>query len=142
MAWYPLSVRRHRLRAGSRVFILLTALVLPSTARAADWSKAQPVTVVTSESKFTPNKLAFRRGVAYRLHIENRGREMHEFNAADLFKASEIGNPEALNPDKTEIMVHPGEAKDLYFQPRQSGHFRLFCPDHDWDGMTGEITVE
>ena len=87
MAWYPLSVRRHRLRAGSRVLILLTALALSGTARAADWSQAQPVTVVASESKFTPNSLAFRRGVAYRLHVENRGREMHEFNAADLRSA-------------------------------------------------------
>ena len=142
MAWYPLSVRRHRLRAGSRVFILLTALALSGAARTADWSQAQPVTVVASESKFTPNSLAFRRGVAYRLHVENRGREMHEFNAADLFKSSEIGNPEALNADKTEIVVHPGEAKDLLFRPKQAGHFRLFCPDHDWDGMTGGITVE
>ena len=142
MAWYALSVRRHRLRAGSRVFILLTALALSGTARAADWSQAQPVTVVASESKFTPNSLAFRRGVAYRLHVENRGREMHEFNAADLFKSSEIGNPEALNADKTEIVVHPGETKYLLFRPKQAGHFRLFCPDHDWDGMTGGITVE
>jgi uncharacterized cupredoxin-like copper-binding protein len=142
MAGYPLAVRRQALRAGSRVFILLIACVLSGTASAADWSKAQSVTVMTTESKFTPNKLAFRRGVAYRLHVENRGREMHEFNAADLFKASEIGNPEALNLDKTEIMLHPGEAKDLYFLPKQSGHFRLVCPDHDWDGMTGEITVE
>jgi uncharacterized cupredoxin-like copper-binding protein len=142
MAGYPLAVRRQPLRAGSRVVILLIACVLSGTASAADWSKAQSVTVMTTESKFTPNKLAFRRGVAYRLHVENRGREMHEFNAADLFKASEIGNPEALNRDKTEIMLHPGEAKDLYFRPKQSGHFRLVCPDHDWDGMTGEITVE
>ena len=118
------------------------ALTLASTAVAADWSKAQPVAVVTTESKFTPNKLAFRRGIAYRLHVENRGKEMHEFNAADLFKSAEIGNPEALNPDRTEIVIHPGEAKDLYFLPKQAGRFRLVCPDHDWDGMTGKITVK
>jgi len=117
--------------------------VIPaSDAGAAEWSKAQPVTVVTTESKFTPDKLAFRRGVAYRLHVENRGTEMHEFNAAELFKASEIGNAEALNADRTEVVVHPGEAKDLLFRPKQAGHFHLVCPDHDWDGMTGEITVE
>ena len=130
------------LPAGLSLAALLTALFLASAAGAADWSKAQPVTVVTIESKFTPNKLAFRRGIAYRLHVENRGKEMHEFNAADLFKSAEIGNPEALNPDRTEIVVHPGEAKDLLFVPKQAGHFRLVCPDHDWDGMTGKITVK
>ena len=142
MAWYPPFIRRHALRAGSRVVILLIAFALSGAARAADWSKAQPVTVVTTESKFAPHKLALRRGVAYRLHVENRGREMHEFNAAELFKSSEIGNPEALNSDKTEVVVQPGEAKDLLFRPKRAGHFHLVCPDHDWDGMTGKITVE
>ena len=33
-------------------------------------------------------------------------------------------------------------AKDLYLIPKKAGHYRLFCPDHDWAGMTGEITVE
>ena len=137
----PVSAWRRPLRAGSRVFILLLAFVLCGAARAADWSTAQPVTVVTTESKFTPNKLAFRQGVAYRLHVENHGKELHEFNAADLFKSSEIANPEVLNADKTEVVVRPGEAKDLLFMPKRAGHFRLICPDHDWDGMTGKITV-
>ena len=86
--------------------------------------------------------LTLRRGIPYRLHVENRGKEMHEFNAADFFKTAKISNPAVLNPDKTEIVVHPGEAKDLNFIPKQAGHFRLYCPDHDWAGMTGEITVE
>ena len=47
-----------------------------------------------------------------------------------------------VNADRTEIVVHPGEAKDLLFTPKQAGHFRLVCPDHDWDGMTGKITVK
>ena len=142
MPCYPPAVRRRPLRAAPRVLILLVALVLGDAVRAADWSTAQPVAVVTTESKFTPNQFAFRRGVAYRLHVENRGKELHEFNAAELFKSSEIGNAEVLNADKTEIVVHPGEAKDLLFMPKQAGHFRLVCPDHDWAGMTGTITVE
>ena len=100
------------------------------------------VTVVTTESKFTPNKLTFRRGIPYRLHVENRGKELHEFNAADFFKSAKINNPTVLNADKTELVLHPKDAKDLYFIPKQAGHFRLYCPDHDWAGMTGEITVE
>ena len=127
--------------AGLVVALFLTALT--PTGFAADWQKtAKQVTVVTTESKFTPNKFTFRRGIPYRLHIQNRGKELHEFNAADLFKSAKIGNPEVLNADKTEVVVHPGEAKDLYFIPKQAGHFHLVCPDHDWAGMTGEITVE
>jgi uncharacterized cupredoxin-like copper-binding protein len=72
----------------------------------------------------------------------NRGKEMHEFNAAELFKTAKINNPAVLNADKTELVLQPGETKDLYFIPRQAGHFKLVCPDHNWAGMTGEITVE
>ena len=54
----------------------------------------------------------------------------------------EIANPEALNPEGTEIVVQPGEKKDLYFVPRQAGRFPFICADHDWAGMTGDIVVE
>ena len=131
-----------RFLAGAAAVILLTACAVPEVAFAADQKSAKQVTVTTTESKFTPNKLTFRRGIPYRLHVENRGKEMHEFNAADLFKSSKISNVAVLNPDKTELVLKPGEAKDLYFIPKKAGHFRLVCPDHDWAGMTGEIIVE
>ena len=127
--------------AGSVLVGALLALATPS-ALATDWKKAKEVSVVTTESKFTPNKLTLRRGIPYRLRVQNRGKEMHEFNAADFFKSTKINNPNVLNADKTELVLHPGETKDLYLIPKQAGHFKLVCPDHDWAGMTGEITVE
>jgi uncharacterized cupredoxin-like copper-binding protein len=127
--------------AGLAVAVALIAVAIPS-ASATDWKKAKEVSVVTTESRFTPNKLTFRRGIPYKLHVVNRGKELHEFNAAEFFKTVKINNQNVLNADKTELVLHPGEAKDLYFIPRQAGHFKLVCPDHDWAGMTGEITVE
>ena len=128
-----------RLFSGFAVFL---ALVMSAAAAGPDWSHAQSVTVVASEYQFVPNRLAFRRGVAYRLHVENPGKEMHEFTAPEFFKSATIRNPAALNPDRTEIELSPGAAKDLYFVPRQTGHFPLRCADHDWAGMTGEIVVK
>jgi uncharacterized cupredoxin-like copper-binding protein len=125
----------------SRIGVVLIALAAPAAA-APDWSRGPRVTVVAADYRFSPNKLVFKRGVAYRLHIENRGRETHEFHAPAFFKSVELGNPAPLNADKTEILVHPGEAKDLNFVPKKAGRYKLFCPDHDWAGMTGEITVE
>src|SRR5712672_3666031 len=129
---------RAPLFAGSAAAILVGAFAMPGFGFAAEPKGAKLVTVVTTESKFTPNKLTFRRGIPYRLHVENRGKQLHEFNAADFFKTAKISNPAVLNPDKTEIVLRPGEAKDLNFIPKQAGHFRLRCPDHDWAGMTGE----
>jgi uncharacterized cupredoxin-like copper-binding protein len=121
--------------------VILTALAAPAVATA-DRSQAQPVTVVASDYEFSPSKLSFKRGVAYRLHVENHGKELHEFHAPAFFKSIELGDPAVLNADRTEIAVHPGEAKDLTFVPKKAGHYRLICPDHDWAGMTGEITVK
>jgi uncharacterized cupredoxin-like copper-binding protein len=126
----------------SPIAAVLVALAAPAGAAAADASPAQPVTVVAADYDFAPDKLTFKRGVAYRLHIENHGKEMHQFNAPAFFQSIELGDPQVLNADRTEIAVHPGEAKDLTFVPRQAGQYRLICPDHDWTGMTGEITVE
>jgi uncharacterized cupredoxin-like copper-binding protein len=125
----------------SRVAAVAIVQTIPAAAAMAG-SQAQPVTVVATEYHFTPDKLSFKRGVSYRLHIENRGRELHEFTAPDFFKSIELGDPAVLNPDRTEILIHPGEAKDLTFMALQTGHYRLICSDHDWAGMTGEITVE
>ena len=80
-------------------------------------------------------------GVAYRLRVDNKGKETHEFTAPDFFKAVELRDAKPLNADHTEIVVQPGEHKDLYFVAKQAGSYKLICSDHDWAGMVGSITV-
>jgi len=127
----------------NRALTLIGLLILTApAARAADWSQPQTITVTTKEYEFSPKRLVFKRGVAYRLHIENQGSEMHEFTAPDFFKAAEIRDPKVLNADKTEVEVPPGKAKDLEFVAQQAGRYKLRCSDHDWAGMMGEIRVE
>ena len=125
---------------------LLAGIILTiagaASAVAAEGSQARPVTVVASEYQFSPAKLTFKRGVAYRLHLVNRGKELHEFHAPAFFKAVELGDPTVLDPDKTKILIQPGEAKDLTFVPKKPGRYKLICADHDWAGMTGAITVK
>jgi uncharacterized cupredoxin-like copper-binding protein len=117
------------------------ALVL-AAATPLDWSRAQTVTVVATEYGFAPSRLTFRVGVPYRLHLENRGKELHEFTAPAFLKTVKLGNPDALNADRIEMVLRPGEQKDLYLVPRQAGRYPFACADHDWAGMTGEIIVE
>ena len=119
---------------------------LPSLAAApagaVEWDKAQSLTIATSEYQFSPNKLTFQRGVPYRLHLENHGRETHEFTAPAFIKTLRVRNPKVLNADHTEVVLQPGQAKDFYFVPQKPGNYPLICADHDWAGMTGKITVE
>jgi uncharacterized cupredoxin-like copper-binding protein len=126
-----------------KIVLAIAALwVFASPGLAADWSQAQPLTITTGEYEFSPKRLVFKRGVVYRLHIDNRGQEMHEFTAPEFFKAAEIRDASVLNADKTEIEIPPGKAKDLEFVAPRPGKYPLRCSDHDWAGMIGEITVE
>jgi uncharacterized cupredoxin-like copper-binding protein len=129
---------------GRQLLITLAVCALLSPARAAgvDWSRAHLVTLTTLEYAFEPNHLILRRDVAYRLHLENHGRELHELTSPDLFKSVELRNPEVLNPEHTEIVLQPNEQKDLYFVTLRPGHYDMWCADHDWAGMTGDITIE
>ncbi|HEX4409341.1 MAG TPA: cupredoxin domain-containing protein [Xanthobacteraceae bacterium] len=106
---------------------------------------AQPpetVNVVMVDYKFMPDHLTFKHGIKTQLHLENHGKETHEFTAPTFFAAAKIDNPGLLNRDRTEIVVQPGETKDLFLTPGKAGTYDLRCSDHDWDGMTGGITVE
>jgi uncharacterized cupredoxin-like copper-binding protein len=116
--------------------------VTPAKAGGVDWAKARLVTVATVEYRFLPEHLVFRRGVAYRLHVVNRGKELHELTAPDFFKAVELRSLGALNREQSELVVQPGEQKDLYFVAKRPGHYDMRCADHDWAGMTGDITVK
>lgn len=117
---------------------LLLAAVLFGAAGAA----TQTVNVVMVDYRFQPDHLTFRHDVHYRLHLENHGKETHEFTAPTFFATATIDNPEILNREHTEIVMQPGETKDLFFTPGKPGKYDLRCSDHDWNGMIGGITVE
>jgi uncharacterized cupredoxin-like copper-binding protein len=135
-------MRREQERILSVAIVVGLAWIGAASAEAADWTKARLVTVVTVEYRFQPDHLVFRRGVAYRLHVVNRGHELHELTAPDFFKTVELRDPEALNPEQTELVLQPGDRKDLYFVAKRPGHYDMRCADHDWAGMTGDITVK
>ena len=119
----------------------MALLALISTLAIAQGSEER-VAVQLIEDRFVPDKLVFRHGVEYRLELRNDGKEMHEFTAPEFFKAVEIKNPEVLEHAAPEVLLQPGERKELRFVARQPGRYPLTCADHDWDGMVGEILVE
>jgi uncharacterized cupredoxin-like copper-binding protein len=107
-----------------------------------DWSAAQPVNVLLIDDRFVPDHLTFRQGVPYRLHLENHGKDLHEFTAREFFAASVVRDPSRIANGGEEIVVQPGVTVDVDLEPLKPGTYRLICADHDWAGMTGDITVE
>jgi uncharacterized cupredoxin-like copper-binding protein len=126
--------------AARRAFWVLGILL------AAPLAAAQPkpvmIQVVMVDYRFEPDHLTFEHDVHYQLHLENHGKETHEFTAPIFFAAATIDNPDVLNREHTEVLVQPGESTDLFLTPHRPGTYDLRCADHDWDGMVGGITVK
>jgi len=59
------------------------------------------IDVAMVDYRFSPDHLNLEHGVHYRLHLENRGKEIHEFTAPVFFAAARLDNPEALNRERT-----------------------------------------
>lgn len=134
----PLPDRDHVARDLSKLCLLMLAgLCLVAAAPA-------PVTVNVTmvDYRFEPDHLTFEHDVPYRLHLENHGTETHEFTAPLFFATAKIDNPDVLNREHTEVVMQPGDVKDVFLTPGKPGVFDLRCADHDWDGMVGGITVK
>jgi len=125
-------------RTVARLCLLMTLAVCLGAAG------PDPVTlnVMMIDYKFVPDHLTLRHDVLYRLHLENHGKETHEFTAPTFFATVKIDNPDVLNRERTEVLMQPGEAKDVFLTPEKPGTYDLRCADHDWIGMVGGITVE
>lgn len=100
------------------------------------------MTVIMVDYKFEPDHLTFEHDVHYRLHLENHGKETHEFTAPTFFATAHIDNPGILNREHTEVVMQPGDVKDVFLTPGKPGVYDLRCADHDWNGMVGGITVK
>lgn len=119
-------------------------LIVIGLAAGAAAPEPEPVTmnVVMIDYKFVPDHLIFQHDVHYRLHLENHGKETHELTAATFFATAKIDNLGVLNHEHTEIVMQPGDTKDVFLTPGKPGTYDLRCADHDWNGMVGGITVQ
>jgi uncharacterized cupredoxin-like copper-binding protein len=126
--------------AVKRAFYVLGILLAGPLAAAQP--KPVMIEVVMVDYRFDPDHLTFEHDVRYQLHLENRGKDTHEFTAPTFLATATIDNPDVLNREHTEVLVQPGESKDLFLTPHRPGTYDLRCADHDWNGMTGGITVQ
>jgi uncharacterized cupredoxin-like copper-binding protein len=109
---------------------------------AVDWSKSEIFNLLMVDDRFVPDRLSFRHGVPYRLHMENHGKDLHEFTAPEFLADTVVRDPGVLANGGKEVVVQPSTAVDVFLLPVKAGTFRLYCADHDWDGMVGEIVVQ
>ncbi len=126
-----------------RVVLSASLMALPTFLYATEqWSGAQTVTVIMVDNRFQPDHLTFRAGQPYELHLENHGKDMHEFTAPAFFKSVTVRDKHLLANGGTDIVVHSGTSVTIELIPHSKGHYDLTCADHDWDGMVGTIIVD
>ena len=94
-----------------RNFAVACLLVLAGLIVGAATPGAEPRTINLTmvDYRFTPDHLVFEHDVAYRLHLENHGKELHEFTAPEFLAASIVRQPDLLANGGKEIVVHAGE---------------------------------
>ncbi len=120
----------------------LLAVLLLGAFATAKARKPIEIDVIMVDYSFEPDHLTFDHDVHYRLHLENHGKETHEFTAPIFFATSRIDNPDVLNRERSEVLMQPGDKKDIFLTPLKAGTYDLRCADHDWYGMVGGITVK
>jgi len=138
--------RDGRLRGGMghviRNFAALSLLIMLGACPGAAATDPLTVNVTMLDYRFMPDHLIFQHDVHYRLHLENHGKETHEFTAPVFFATAKVDNPGVLNRERTEIVMQPGDSKDVFLTPGKPGTYDLRCADHDWNGMVGGIIVQ
>jgi uncharacterized cupredoxin-like copper-binding protein len=129
------------------------AAQLAATAAAADWARAEALTVMLDSYEFVPNALTFRAGRAYRLTLVNDGDSAHTFAAPEFFRAvaaralipggaaPEAGQPA---PPLESVALAAGARRTLEFVAVTPGSYDLECdrPLHGVFGMTGTLRIE
>ena len=109
----PAGRPAHRLRLTvTRLVVVLCALLLATAARAqpdVDWSKARTVDLLMVDDRFEPDHLSFRHGLPYRLHMENHGKDLHEFTAPEFLADALVRDARVLANGGKEVVVQPGQ---------------------------------
>jgi len=119
--------------------------------KAADWSKAETITVVMGEHHYTPMDLKLKAGQPYKLELKNEGDKDHYYTAPEFFKnvawrkAMVNKQAEIKAPYFTavEVLKKTGQL-DLYFIAVNKGSYPVYCTidDHREKGMEGSVVIE
>ena len=156
-----MKVKPILLTVGAAVALAIAAL--PAVAHDADHysagvpgdakKPARTVTVVMSDGdgamKFSPDRLAIKKGEQVRFIIRNEGALKHEFTLASVKDNDEHAEmmkkfPDMEHDDPNAKSVDPGKTAEILWRFTKIGTFEFACliPGHREAGMHGSITVK
>ena len=99
--------------------------------------------------RFTPSRIAVKRGDTVRLVVHNGGQVLHELvlgtaEALEEHAALMKRFPEMEHADPNMAHVRPGKTGEIVWQFTKPGEFRFAClqPGHFEAGMVGKVVVK
>jgi uncharacterized cupredoxin-like copper-binding protein len=139
--------------------MLIAAGFAAACSRAPDPSedKAAAVHVAASEMRFAPTRIEGRVGQPLRIHFQNDGVVLHDFNAPGLRVRAlrsegavhAHGHAQGAHADSAagvpdvHVAAEPGQSASLEFTPLEAGEYEVFCsvPGHREAGMVAQLVV-
>ena len=98
--------------------------------------------------RFSPDKIAAKRGETIRFVVKNNGKVKHEMvlgTAKEIKEHAALMRkfPEMEHADPNQVSVDPGKTGELVWQFTQDGTFDFAClqPGHFEAGMVGKVNV-
>jgi uncharacterized cupredoxin-like copper-binding protein len=121
---------------------ILSAVALFALAGAQ--GSAQRVEIDLSNFKFTPDAITLQHGQPYVLHLVNKAKGGHDFEAKAFFAAASVAPEDRAVIAKGKIAVGGGQAIDVHLTAPGAGTYAVRCTHfmHSTFGMTGKIVVQ
>lgn len=104
----------------------------------------QMIQISMSSYAFAPNRLDLVAGSPYLLHFVNTAQKAHNFDAPELFAASQVAPEDRAKVSEGAVEVEGGASVDIAFTPTKRGTYKFDCSHflHASFGMTGTAVVE
>ncbi|MSO75641.1 MAG: hypothetical protein EXQ87_01825 [Alphaproteobacteria bacterium] len=103
---------------------------------------------MTDQMRFSPARIAVKRGETVRFTVKNTGQLKHEMQLGTIEELTEhakvmLLHPEMEHDDPNGISVPPSKAGNLVWKFTKPGEFEFGClvPGHFEGGMRGKIVV-
>ena len=105
--------------------------------------------VMSDNMRFTPNKIAVKRGETVKFVVKNAGQTKHEMVLGSMKELKEHAEmmrkmPGMEHADPNMVTVEPGKTGELVWQFTRAGTFDFACliPGHFEAGMAGKLAVK
>lgn len=104
---------------------------------------------MTDNMRFSPAKIAVKKGETIKFVVKNSGRIKHEMVLGSVKELNEHAAmmkkmPGMEHADKNMVVVEPGKTGEIVWQFSKAGKFDFVClqPGHFEAGMKGKIAVK